>query len=95
MATFEPQCSGLACDGFVGSTAADRDAQMRKLMPSHPQFFLFDLLLTTRAALKNPKVHADLKDVPSEFLMKDIDEIELALEMIWLTLPQERSMLDV
>jgi hypothetical protein len=64
---------------------------MRKLMPSHPQFQLFDLLLTTRAALKNPKVHADLKDFPPEFLMKEIDEIELAIEMIWLMLPQERS----
>ena len=65
---------------------------MRKLSPSHPKFDLFNVLLTTRAALKNPKVHADLKDIPPEFLLKEIDDLEDAIEMIWLTLPQKRSM---
>jgi len=68
---------------------------MRKLSPSDPKFDLFNILLTTRAALINPKVHADLKDIPPELLLKDIEELSLAIEMMWLMLPQERSMLDV
>ena len=65
---------------------------MRKLLPSHPKFEMFNLMLTTRAALINPRVHADLKDIPPEFLWKDIDDLERDIEMMWLMLPQERSM---
>lgn len=61
------------------------------LYASNPKFKEFDFLLTMRAALKNPAVHFDLKDLPPELLDKDIDDLELAIEMFFITRPHSRE----
>ncbi len=52
--------------------------------PSHPKFAEVNFLHTMYARLKNKTVHFDLKDVPQEELDKEIDDLELALEIMFL-----------
>ena len=58
---------------------------------SNPKFDELDFLLTMRARLKNPSVHFDLKDLPPELLDRDIDDLELAIEMFFITRPHSRE----
>jgi hypothetical protein len=62
---------------------------MISMYASHPKFKELNFLLTTRAALKNPAVHFDLKDLPPEFLDKDIDDLDFAIEMFFITRPHK------
>jgi hypothetical protein len=64
---------------------------MISMYASNPRFTELDFLLTMRARLKNPAVHFDLKDLPSEILNKDIDDLEFALEMFFITRPHVRE----
>ncbi len=64
---------------------------MISMYKSHPKFDELYFLLTRRAALKNPAVHFDLKDLPQELLDKDIDDLELALEMFFITRPHTKE----
>ena len=57
---------------------------MLKLSPSSEKFQQLDFLLTMRARLMNPKVYFDLKDIPIEFLLNDIDDLDDAIEMFFL-----------
>jgi len=59
-----------------------------KLLPSSDEFQQLDFLLTLRAMLKNPAVFFDLKDLPKELLDKDIDDLEMAIEMFFMSRPQ-------
>ena len=57
---------------------------MIKMYASNPKFAQLDFLLTMRARLMNPKVYFDLKDIPFEFLLNDIDHLEDAIGMFFL-----------
>ena len=57
---------------------------MLKLSPSSEKFQVLDFLLTMRARLMNPKVYFDLKTIPIEFLLNDIDDLDNAIEMFFL-----------
>lgn len=61
---------------------------MISMYASNPKFAELDFLLTMRAALKNPAVHFELKDLPPEMLDKDIDDLDFAIEMFFITRPQ-------
>lgn len=54
-----------------------------RLYKSDPKFAELDFLLSMRAKLKNPAVYFDLKDLPPELLDKDIEELEMAIEMFF------------
>ncbi len=57
---------------------------MISMYASNPKFEELNFLLTMRVRLMNPKVYFDLKDIPMEFLLNDIDDLEDAIEMFFL-----------
>lgn len=64
---------------------------MISMYRSNPAFQELDFLVTMYARLKNAAVHFDLKDLPPEMLDKDIDDLEFALEMFFITRPHSRE----
>jgi len=61
---------------------------MIRLYPSKPnhkkKYEQLDFLLTMRARYMNPGVHFDIAEIPIEFRLNDLDDLDRAIEMFFL-----------